>query len=139
MNMVGFIPTHPGDVLKDELKARRYNLARAAKKFAVTESYLALLLEGKAAMKPELADALEAAWGIPAKTWLELQKRYDTHPKNTHGGKRQGAGRKSMGTVSKIIRVNAPEDQMTTIMTWLEQQPNKARAVAKVLYKQARR
>jgi hypothetical protein len=68
-----------------------------------------------------------------------LQKRYDTHPKNTHGGKRQGAGRKSLGTVSKIIRVNAPEDQMTTIMTWLEQQPNKARAVAKVLYKQARR
>lgn len=137
--MIGFIPTHPGDVLRDELKARRYSLARAAKKFTVSESYLALLLEGKVAMKPELAESLEQAWGIPAKTWLELQKRYDTHPKNTHGGRRKGAGRKSMGTVSKILRVNAPEDQMATIMTWLEQQPNKARAIANALYKQARR
>jgi antitoxin HigA-1 len=137
--MYGFIPTHPGDVLKDELKARRYSLSRAAKKFAVSESYLSLLLEGNVAMKRELADALEQAWGIPAKTWTQLQKRFDTHPQNTHGGKREGAGRKSTGTVSKIIRVSASKKEMTTIMAWLDKQPNKARAVADALYKQARR
>jgi antitoxin HigA-1 len=137
--MYGFIPTHPGDVLKEELKARRYSLGRTAKKFGVGEHYLSLLLEGKAAMKPELAKALEQAWGIPSKTWLELQKRYDTHPKNTHGGKREGAGRKSTGTVSKILRANASKKEMNTIMAWLDKQPNKARAVADALYKQARR
>jgi antitoxin HigA-1 len=136
--MYGFLVIHPGEHLQDEMKARKLSLSKLVKQLDIEKNYLEQVLNEKAAVTRDLANALEREWGMPAKTWLELQKRYDTHPKNTHGGKRKGAGRKSMGTVSKILRVNAPKDQMDTIMTWLEQQPNKARAVANALYKQVR-
>jgi antitoxin HigA-1 len=136
--MQGAIPTHPGDVLKDEIKARRLGTARAAKKFGVDQTYLAQVLAAEASMTPALAESLEQHWGIPAHVWLGLQEGYDTHPKNQHGGKRPGAGRKPEGVVTKIVRLTAPSEEMESIMGWLERQPNKARAAANALYKQAK-
>jgi addiction module HigA family antidote len=137
--MYGFLAIHPGEHLQDEMKARKLSVSRLAKQLGIEKDYLEQVLAGNATITRDLASALEQAWGTPAKTWLELQKRFDTHPKNTHGGKREGAGRKSTGTISKILRANASKKEMNTIMTWLDKQPNKARAVADALYKQASR
>lgn len=92
--MQGAIPTHPGDILKDEITARRLGVKRTAKKFGVEQSYLEKVLAAEASMTPALAESLEQHWGIPAKVWHGLQEGYDTHPKNLRGGKRQGANPK---------------------------------------------
>jgi hypothetical protein len=113
-------------------------MERAAKKFGVTKTYLEKVAAEQAPITPELAKALEKHWGIPAKVWLGLQEGYDTHPKNLRGGKRPGAGRKPEGVVTKIVRLTAPQTEMESIMGWLERQPNKARAAANALYKQAK-
>ncbi len=68
---------HPGEILKDELEARKLS----QKKFAgiIDASYTVLneIINGKRPITTEYALKIEAATGIPAYLWLNMQARYN--------------------------------------------------------------
>lgn len=116
-------PTHPGRVLKRELDACSLDLAGAARETCIDETTLANILSENGAITESIARKLEQAWeGQRAETWTSLQRRFDKHPKNTHGGKRQGAGRKPTGLVTKALRITTTPEQLEAIELWLASQ-----------------
>jgi len=76
-NLVPFEPTHPGELIRDELEAREMSQAALAKQIGVSATLLNEVINGKRAVNTELALLLEASWGIPASLWLGLQSDYN--------------------------------------------------------------
>ena len=76
-NLKPFHPTHPGEVLKDELEYRGISQRGLAKKMDISYSALNEVLNGKRALNPELALMMEAALGIDAAPLLAMQNEYD--------------------------------------------------------------
>ena len=76
-NLKPFKPTHPGEVLKDELEYRGISQRGLAKKLSVSYSAFNEMLNGKRALNPELAMMLEAALGVDAAPLLAMQNEYD--------------------------------------------------------------
>lgn len=71
------IATHPGEVLKDEVEARRLIKSEVAKQLEILPGHLSELFKGKRNVSPALALKLQKLLGIPAETWLSIQNRYD--------------------------------------------------------------
>ena len=65
-NLKPFQPTHPGEVLKDELEYR-----------GISYSAFNEMLNGKRSLSPELAMMMEAALGVDAAPLLAMQNEYD--------------------------------------------------------------
>ena len=76
-NLTPFEPTHPGELLKDELESRNITQARFAAQIGVEPSLLNEIIKGKRGVNTEMALILEAALGIPAEMWLGLQSDYN--------------------------------------------------------------
>ncbi len=76
-NLKTFKPTHPGEVLKDELEFRGISQRGLAKKMDISYSALNEVLNGKRALNPELAMMMEAALGVDAAPLLAMQNEYD--------------------------------------------------------------
>jgi len=76
-NLVPFGPTHPGELIRDELAARNISQAALAKQIGVSASLLDEVINAKRAVNTELALLLEASLGIPADMWLNLQSDYN--------------------------------------------------------------
>lgn len=76
-NLKPFKPTHPGEVLKDELEFRGISQRGLAKKMDISYSALNEVLNGKRALNPELAMMMEAALGVDAAPLLAMQNEYD--------------------------------------------------------------
>lgn len=76
-NLVPFEPTHPGQLIKDELKARKITQAKLAGQIGVQTSMLSEIIRGKRSVNTEMALMLEAALQIPAHIWLGLQNDYN--------------------------------------------------------------
>ena len=76
-NLNPFKPTHPGEVLKDELEFRGISQRGLAKKMDISYSALNEVLNGKRALNPELAMMMEAALGVDAAPLLAMQNEYD--------------------------------------------------------------
>ena len=72
-----FYPTHPGDILKDELEARKISQRSFAKQVGMSYSVLNELLNGKRPLTPSTALLFEAALGISADMLMNLQTRYN--------------------------------------------------------------
>ncbi len=72
-----FEPTHPGELLADELEARELTQKKFAETLGVPCSVINEVIKGKRAMTPELAFKIEAATGIRAYMWMELQTQYN--------------------------------------------------------------
>ncbi len=72
-----FEPTHPGELIRDELDARSLSQAALAKQIGVSASFLNEVINCKRAVNTELALLLEAALGISAEMWLGLQSEYN--------------------------------------------------------------
>lgn len=70
-------PTHPGELLAEELEARGLTQKKFAETLDVPYSQLNEVINGKRAMSPELALKIEAATGTKAYIWIELQAQYD--------------------------------------------------------------
>ncbi|MBQ6166264.1 MAG: HigA family addiction module antidote protein [Muribaculaceae bacterium] len=70
-------PTHPGEVLKDELAFRGISQRGLAKKIDISYSSLNEVLNGKRALNLEMAMMMEAALGIDAAPLLAMQNEYD--------------------------------------------------------------
>ena len=75
--MKPFIPTHPGEVIKDELEYRGISQRRLASEIGVPVSQLNEVLNAKRALSTEMALLIEKALGIDATPLLTLQMKYN--------------------------------------------------------------
>lgn len=76
-NLTPFEPTHPGSLIRDELEEHKITQAKLAEQIGVSPSLLNEVVNGKRAINTELALLLEAALGIAAHIWLDLQSDYN--------------------------------------------------------------
>ncbi len=76
-NLKPFQPTHPGEVLKEELEFRGISQRGLARDLGISYSVLNEVLNGKRSLSPELAMMMEAALGVDAAPLLAMQNEYD--------------------------------------------------------------
>lgn len=70
-------PIHPGEILKDELNARGISQRKFATVIGVSYSVLNEVINGKRPINTEYALKIEAATGIPAYIWINMQSAYN--------------------------------------------------------------
>ena len=76
-NLVPSQPTHPGEVLRDEIESRGITQTKLANEIGVRVSLLNELINGKRNFTIEYAMMIEAALGIDADFWIRMQANYD--------------------------------------------------------------
>lgn len=76
-NLMPFEPTHPGELIRDELEERNLTQAKLAEQIGVSPSLLNEVINGKRGVNTELALLLDAALGISADIWIKLQADYN--------------------------------------------------------------
>lgn len=76
-NIIPFVATHPGEMIKDELKERKMTQKQLASKTGIKPSVLSETINGKRSVSLNVALALEKAFNIPADIWMNLQNQYD--------------------------------------------------------------
>ncbi len=76
-NLTPYEPTHPGSLIREELEERKMTQAKLAEQIGVSLSLLNEVVNGKRNINTELALLLEAALGISAHIWLDLQSDYN--------------------------------------------------------------
>ena len=72
-----FLPSHPGSILKEELRERGIKQKAFAEQIGMQPSHLNALLQGGRNITPQLALRLEEALNIPAHVWMNLQQNYN--------------------------------------------------------------
>ena len=75
--LVAATPTHPGEVLADELEARNMTQRELAGKIQVSTAMISAVVKGKKNVSLRLALGLEESLAIPAEFWLNLQRIHD--------------------------------------------------------------
>lgn len=70
-------PVHPGAIVKGSLAELRLSVTDAAKVLGVTRPTVSKLVNGRAAISPEMAIRLSKAFGSTPEFWLRLQLNYD--------------------------------------------------------------
>ena len=70
-------PTHPGSILKDEIEYRGISQRKLAEQMGMGYSVLNEILNGKRPITTEYALKIEAATGIPAHIWVNMQAAYN--------------------------------------------------------------
>ena len=76
-NLTPFEPTHPGELIKDELEANNLTQSKLAESIGVKPSLLNEIIKGKRGVNTEMALLIEAALNIPADLLLNLQNDYN--------------------------------------------------------------
>ena len=74
---IPFIATHPGELIKDELKERDMTQKQLAELTGIKPSVLSETINGKRSISLNVAVALEKALGIPAEVWMNLQTQFN--------------------------------------------------------------
>ena len=74
--------THPGELIKDELKEHNMTQKQLAEQSGIKPSVLSETVNGKRAVSLNMALALEKTLGIPADIWMNLQTQYDLDTAN---------------------------------------------------------
>ena len=72
-----YSPTHPGEVLKEEIEYRGISQKRLSKQMGISYSTLNEILTGKRPITETLALYFEAAVGIEAEMLTNMQSRYN--------------------------------------------------------------
>lgn len=80
----GAYPTHPGEVLKDEIEYRKISQRKLAEEIGMSHTALNEILNGKRPVTTQTAYLLEAALDIPADSLLKLQMWYDMQTTQTN-------------------------------------------------------
>jgi addiction module HigA family antidote len=70
-------PTHPGEILREELVARGISLNRMSRDTRIPLSRVSKLVHCERSFTPETALRLERYLGASAQFWLNLQVAYD--------------------------------------------------------------
>ena len=73
----GAFPTHPGEVLKDEIEARGITQRQLAESIGLTYSVVNEILNGHRSLTAKTALMFEAALDIPADAVMYLQMKYN--------------------------------------------------------------
>lgn len=76
-NLTPFQPTHPGEMLREELECRGITQSRLANEIGVKVSLLNELINGKRDFTIEYAMMIEAALGIDSDFWINQQTDYN--------------------------------------------------------------
>lgn len=76
-NLTPYEPTHPGEIIKDEIEYRGITQKQLAEEIGIPASVLNAVLNGKRAVTAEYALLLEAALGIDADIWIRMQANYN--------------------------------------------------------------
>jgi addiction module HigA family antidote len=82
---VGMKPPHPGDFIRTEILGELgLSIAKAAELLDVRRATLSDLINGKAALSPEMALRIEKAFGVSMDTLLRMQAWHDSYTMRTH-------------------------------------------------------
>ena len=99
-NITPFVATHPGEMIKDELRERKLTQKQLALETGIKPSVLSETINGKRPVSKNMALALAQTLGIPADIWMNLQTQYDLD------SVRIAEGNNLRETVSVTIPVN---------------------------------
>lgn len=73
----GYTPTHPGEVLKDEIEYRKISQRKLAEQMGMSYKALNELLNGRRSLTVSTAMMFEAALDVPADSLMRLQLKYN--------------------------------------------------------------
>ena len=73
----GAFPTHPGEVLKNEIEERGISQLQLAEGMGLTYSVVNEILNGRRPLTPKTALMFEAALDVPADSLMYLQTKYN--------------------------------------------------------------
>lgn len=76
-NLTPSEPVHPGLVLKEEIEYRGISQKQLARQMSVSYTVLNEILNGKRPISTDYALYLEAALGIDAQLWIQMQADYN--------------------------------------------------------------
>lgn len=76
-NLEPFEPTHPGELLKEEIECRGISQKELSRQTGIPYTALNEVLNGKRAITTEYALLIEAALCIESGFWLKMQMDYD--------------------------------------------------------------
>ncbi len=76
-NIEPFEPTHPGELLREEIECRNMSQKQLAMNMGVSYNTLNEIVNGKRTLNSRFALMCEAALGIPAHILTGLQTEYD--------------------------------------------------------------
>ena len=84
---VNMTPSHPGDFIRTEVvEELGLNVTRAAGILGVRRATLSALLNGDAALSPEMALRVEKAFGVSMDMLLRMQAWYDASRMRARAG-----------------------------------------------------
>jgi addiction module HigA family antidote len=73
----GFSPTHPGEILKDEIESRGISQRKLATQMGMSYSVINEILNERRPLTESNALFFEAALGVEADTLMRLQLKYN--------------------------------------------------------------
>lgn len=80
--LIPFVATHPGELIKDELKARGMTQKQLANETGIKPSVLSETINGKRSISLNMAAAFEKVLDIPVDMWMNMQTQYDLDKAN---------------------------------------------------------
>lgn len=75
--IIPFEATHPGAMIKDEMKERNITQQELAEMTGIDSLVLGEIMEGKRPLSFSVATALEKSLDIPTEMWMNMQTQYD--------------------------------------------------------------
>jgi len=82
-NLIPFSPTHPGEILKDEIKFINISQRKLAKQMGVFYTVLNEMLNLKRSVSVEFTLRVEAVLGVEAEMLINMQSRYNIQTART--------------------------------------------------------
>ena len=73
----GYTPTHPGEVIKDEIEYRKISQRKLAEKMGISYKVLNDIINCRRSLTTGTAMMFEAALDIPADSLMRLQLKYN--------------------------------------------------------------
>ena len=73
----GFTPTHPGEVLKDEIQYRKISQSKLATQMGISYKVLNDILNERRPLTTTTAMLFEAALDVPADAMMRMQLKYN--------------------------------------------------------------
>ena len=81
-SLTPFVATHPGEMIKDELKERNMTQKQLAIESGIKASVLSETINGKRSVSLSVAVAIEKVLGVPADVLMNMQTQYDLDTAN---------------------------------------------------------
>ena len=81
-SLTPFVATHPGEMIKDELKERNMTQKQLTAESGIKASVLSETINGKRSVSLNVAVAIEKVLGVPADVLMNMQTQYDLDTAN---------------------------------------------------------